>query len=139
MPIAVVPLMRAIRSSCALALPTFIDLLSEPRFLAARSSPMGPIVLSEEAMPIMAMFEVKGATSTKYDEVLRRLTEIGQRVPTGQVYHICYGDRQNLQVINVFENQANLDAFCATIGPILQDMGIEAKPAVFEVYNIIEG
>jgi hypothetical protein len=23
--------------------------------------------------------------------------------------------------------------------PILQDMGIEAKPTVFEIYNIIEG
>ncbi len=90
-------------------------------------------------MAIVVLFEVDGATSAKYDEVIRRLTEIGQRVPDGQLYHICYGDRQRLQVINVYESQAKLDAFGAKLMPILQDMGIEAKPTVFEVYNIIEG
>ena len=89
-------------------------------------------------MAILAMFEVKGSTAPKYDEVIRRLTEIGLRVPDGQLYHVCYGDRQNLQVINVFESQAKLNAFGAKLMPILQDMGIEAKPTVFEIYNIIE-
>ena len=84
------------------------------------------------------MFEVNGATSSKYDEVIRRLTEIGQRVPDGQMYHICYGDRERLQVINVFESQAQLDAFGAKLIPILQGVGIEAKPTVFETYNAIE-
>lgn len=90
-------------------------------------------------MAIVAMFEVNGATASKYDEVLRRLTAIGQGAPDGQKYHICYGDKQRLQVIDVFESQAKLDAFGAKLMPILQDMGIEAKPTVFEVYNIIEG
>jgi len=90
-------------------------------------------------MAILVMFEVNGATSSKYDEVIRRLTAIGQRVPDGQLYHICYGDRQRLQVIDVFESRAQLDAFGAKLMPILQEMGIEARPTVFEVYNIIEG
>jgi hypothetical protein len=93
----------------------------------------------EENMAIIAMFEVKGASSAKYDEVIRRLTEIGQRVPDGQMYHICYGDAQNLQVIDVFESQAKLDAFGAKLMPILQDVGIEAKPAIFDLYSIMEG
>jgi hypothetical protein len=62
---------------------------------------------------IVAMFEVNGATSAKYDEVLRQLTEIGERAPDGQMYHICYGDPQRLQVINVFESAAKLEAFGA--------------------------
>ncbi len=90
-------------------------------------------------MAIVAMFEVKGASSAKYDEVIRRLTAIGQKVPDGQMYHICYGDKQNLQVINVFESQAKLDAFGAKLMPILQDLGIEAKGKILEVYNIIPG
>ena len=89
-------------------------------------------------MTIVAMFEVEGATSAKYDEVIRRLTEIGQKVPDGQLYHICYGDRQRLQVIDVFESLAKLEAFSAKLAPILKDMGIAAKPNVFEVYNIIK-
>ena len=90
-------------------------------------------------MPILAMFEVQGATSSKYDEVIRRLTEAGLRVPEGQLFHVCYGDKQNLQVINVVESRAKLDAFAAQLIPILQDLAIEAKPTIFEVYNIIEG
>ena len=78
-------------------------------------------------------------TASKYDEVIRRLAEIGQRVPDGRMYHICYGDRQRLQVIDLFESQAKLDAFGAKLPPILQEMGIAAKPTVFQVYNIIEG
>jgi hypothetical protein len=93
----------------------------------------------EEDMAIMAMFEVDGATSSKYDEVIHRLTEIGERAPDGQMYHICYGNRQRLQVIDVFESQAKLDAFGAKLMPLLQELGIQAKATVFEVYNIIEG
>ena len=90
-------------------------------------------------MAIVAIFEVNGADSSKYDEVIRRLTEFGELVPDGQMYHICYGDRQSLQVIEVFENQAKLNAFGAKLMPILQEVGIEAKPSVHEVYNIIDG
>ena len=90
-------------------------------------------------MAILAMFEVNGATAAKCDEVIRRLTAIGLRVPDGQLYHVCYGDRQRLQVINVFDSAAKLDAFGARLMPILQEMGIEAKPTVAEVYNIIAG
>ncbi len=90
-------------------------------------------------MPILGMFEVKGATAAKYDEVIRRLTEIGQMVPDGQMYHVCYGDKDNLQVLNVYESQAKLDAFAGRLMPILQELGIEAKPTIFEVHNIIEG
>lgn len=90
-------------------------------------------------MAILAMFQVTGADASKYDEVIRRLTAMGQKVPDGQTYHICYGDRHNLQVIDVFESREKLDAFGAKLMPILEELGIEAKPAIFEVYNIIEG
>ena len=89
-------------------------------------------------MAILAMFDVKGATAAKYDEVIRRLTEMGLRVPDGQLYHVCYGSKEQLQVINVFETREKLDAFGIKLGPILHEMGIEAKATVAEVYNIIE-
>ena len=90
-------------------------------------------------MTILAMFEVKGADAAKYDETLRRLAAIGQSVPDGQLFHICYGDRQNLQVIDVFSSSAKLEAFGAKLMPILQELGIEAKPTIHEVYNTMAG
>ena len=85
------------------------------------------------------MFEVKGADAAKYDEIIRRLTEMGDRVPDGRIYHFSYGDQQNLQVIDIFESQAKLEAFGAALMPILQEMGVEATPTIHEVYSIIEG
>ena len=90
-------------------------------------------------MAILAMFEVEGSTAEKYDEVIRRLTQMNLRVPDGQMYHVCYGDKQRLQVLNVYENQAKLEAFGARLMPILQEMNITAKLQVFDIYNIIQG
>jgi len=90
-------------------------------------------------MAIIVKFDVSGCDSSKYDETIRQLDAIGQRVPDGQLYHICYGDRQRLQVIDVFESQAKLDAFGQKLMPILVKLGIEAKPEVLEVYKLIEG
>ena len=89
-------------------------------------------------MAIIALFEVEGSTAAKYDEVIRRLTAIGQRVPDGQLYHVCYGDRERLQVIDVFESPAKLDAFGARLMPILDEMGITARATVLDVYGIID-
>ena len=88
-------------------------------------------------MAVIAIFDVRGTTAAKYEESLRRLEEIGQRIPDGQLYHICYGDEDNLQVIDVFESQAKLDAFGAKLKPILKELGIEATARVFAVHNIL--
>ena len=79
-------------------------------------------------MSIIALFEVEGATASKYDDVIRQLTAAGLRVPAGQGYHACYGERENLQVIDVFDSQEQLDAFGARFLPILREAGIAAKP-----------
>jgi hypothetical protein len=42
-------------------------------------------------------------------------------------------------VIDVFDSPAKLEAFGAQLMPILQEFGVEAKPSVEEVYNLIEG
>jgi hypothetical protein len=90
-------------------------------------------------MAILVMFETEGATASKYDEVLRQQEARGESGPEGRMYHVAYGDKQNLQVIAVFESQEKLEAHGAKLMPILEKLGIKANPRVFEVYNIIEG
>jgi hypothetical protein len=86
---------------------------------------------------ILVKFSVSGATVAKYDEVLRRLEAAGSLIPPGQLYHVSYGSRDNLQVINVYDSQQSLDAFGKTLLPILAEMGITAQPEVQEVYKIM--
>jgi hypothetical protein len=90
-------------------------------------------------MAIIAIFEVEGSTAAKYDEVIRRLTGKGLRVPDGQLYHVCYGDPERLQVIDIFESREQLDAFGGQLMPILAEMGISASARVEDVYAIIDG
>jgi hypothetical protein len=90
-------------------------------------------------MAILAKFDVRGMSSSKYDEILRSLEKMGQGAPDGRAYHVCFGNKENLQVIDVFESPAKLEAFGAKLMPILQKLGVEAKPEVVEIYNIIPG
>ena len=89
-------------------------------------------------MSILAKFEVTGMDTAKYDQILHKLAEIGQGAPDGRAYHIAYGDVRRLQVIDVFESQAKLEAFGAKLMPILKQFGVQAKPEVAEIHNIIK-
>lgn len=90
-------------------------------------------------MAILVKFDVTGMDASQYDEILRRLEAGGQGSPDGRLYHVCYGDRQHLQVIDIYESPAKLEAFGPKLMPILQELGVEAKPAVEEIYRIIPG
>ena len=89
-------------------------------------------------MAILVKFSVTGSTVEKYEAVLRRLEAKGLLIPPGQLYHVCYGSRDNLQVINVYDSQQSLDTFAKTLLPILAEMGITAQPDIQEVYKIIQ-
>lgn len=90
-------------------------------------------------MAIVAKFAVSNMSAEKYDEVIRRLAAAGAGVPAGRLDHLCYGPRDNLQVIDVYDSPQSLQAFGAVLVPILQEFGIEAQPEVQEVYNTIRG
>ncbi len=83
-------------------------------------------------MAILVTYEIAEMDTVKYDEAIRRLVGAGADERT---YHVCYGDRQNLQVMDVFESQAKFDAYMEKLTPILQAVGIEGKITVHEVYN----
>lgn len=90
-------------------------------------------------MAIVASFAVTGMNSAKYDEIIRALEGIGEGAPDGRIVHLCYGDRENLQVIDVYESAAQLAAFGAKLMPILASQGVTAVPAPVEAYNVIQG
>ena len=89
-------------------------------------------------MAIIAKFSVSGCSLEMYEDVLRELaaTDVGA-VPPGQTFHVCYGTRDNVQVIDIFDSRQALDDFGRTLGPILQRRGITADADVSEVFNIL--
>jgi len=88
---------------------------------------------------IVVKFEVSGMTAEKYDAVLQRLEAAGAGAPPGRLHHVSFGAQDNLQVIDVFDSPASLEAFGRTLEPILREVGIAAVPQVLPAYRIIKG
>ena len=78
-------------------------------------------------------------TSGKYDECIRRLEAAGAGNPPGRLYHVCYGDPNNLIVTDVWDSVENFQKFGETLLPVLNEIGIDpGNPAVHPVHNIVE-
>ena len=91
-------------------------------------------------MPVVLRFTTPGFTAAKYDEVIQKLDAAGAASPAGRLYHVCFGDTDNLRVSDIWESREAFEKFGETLRPIMQDLGI-GPPEIefFEVYNIIEG
>ena len=91
-------------------------------------------------MAIVLRFAPAGMTEANYQECLRKLEQAGAGSPPGRLYHICFGDKNNLRVSDIWESQEAFDNFGKTLKPILEELKIDAgTPDVFEVHNIIAG
>ena len=89
-------------------------------------------------MPIVVQFRVESMTAAKYDAVMQSAAA-NTASPPGRLYHICYGDAANLQVIDVFDSPQSLEAFGKELMPVLQAAGISAVPAVSPIHNLVKG
>lgn len=85
-------------------------------------------------------FAPVGMTAAKYDEVIKNLDEAGAGAPAGRLYHVCFGDKDNVRVSDIWDSMENFDKFGQTLMPILQAAGVDpGQPEIIEVHNIIEG
>jgi len=89
-------------------------------------------------MAISVRFAPKSMSATQYDECIKRLQQAGAGAPKGRLYHICYGNENELGVLDVWESSESFDEFGEVLMPILQELGIDSgQPEVSEVHNII--
>ena len=76
-------------------------------------------------------------SAERYAETRKRLEAAGAGQPQGQLYHVCFGDTDNLSVIDVFESQETFEAFGQVLRPILEELNLgQVQPEVSEVHNI---
>ena len=83
----------------------------------------------------------QGFTGDKYDELVRRLDAIGEGAPAGRLFHVCFGDRENLRVSDIWDTRENFDRFFGVVGKIMQDLEVPStgEPEFFDVHNTIYG
>ena len=91
-------------------------------------------------MAVVLRFTPQNMTAAKYDEVVKRLADAGAGAPAGRLYHVCFGEKDNLRVSDLWDSTESFEKFGLTLKPILTGLGIDPDdPEVIEVYNIIEG
>ena len=44
----------------------------------------------------------QGFTAEKYDEVVKKLEAAGEGAPAGRLFHVCFGDKENLRVSDIW-------------------------------------
>jgi len=86
-------------------------------------------------MSVLARFPTSNMTRTQYDSVHDALEKSGNWPAPGCLFHICFGDENNLRVSEVWESREQLAAFGETLGPHLQAAGIQmsGEPEFFDV------
>jgi hypothetical protein len=91
-------------------------------------------------MAVVLRATTPGFTASKYDELVKKLEAAGAGSPAGRIYHVCFGDSENLRVSDIWDSREAFEKFGETLRPIMQTLGI-GPPEIefFEVHNIIEG
>jgi hypothetical protein len=91
-------------------------------------------------MAIGVYFSEANFTSEQYRDAVKRLEAAGVGAPEGRLYHVAFGDENNLQVFDVWESQQTFDKFGEKLMPILAEVGYQPPtPMIAPVHNIIVG
>jgi hypothetical protein len=87
-------------------------------------------------MAIAAVFEFPGASVDKYHKVF----EVGGEAIVNQpsrLYHACYRTDTGFTVVDIWSDEQSFAAFGETLGPAVQQAGLDAKPAVYPVEQLM--
>ncbi len=91
-------------------------------------------------MAIVLRFTPQSLNAATYGDIVKRLEQAGAGSPAGRLYHVCFGDTNNLRVSEIWDSRENFEKFGETLMPILQEVGVDSgEPEEIEVHNIIEG
>jgi hypothetical protein len=90
-------------------------------------------------MAIAIYFSPTGMSAEKYDGIMKSLDAAGAAAPKGRTHHSTFGPPDALMVYDIWESQADFDAFGAILMPILAEAGVDVgQPDVMPVHNIVQ-
>jgi len=97
-----------------------------------------PTTMDDRATSVLVRFTPASVTTEQYDETIRRLEKSGDWLPEGLELHVAFEAGGKFRVSEIWDSQAQFDAFGKRLMPILEDVGIDpGAPEMVEIHNII--
>jgi hypothetical protein len=97
-----------------------------------------PTTMDDRATSVLVRFTPASITTEQYDETVRRLEKSGDWLPEGLESHVAFEAGGKFRVSEIWDSQAQFDAFGKRLMPILEDVGIDpGAPEMLEIHNII--
>jgi hypothetical protein len=91
-------------------------------------------------MALGIYFSHQGLTPEIYKKVIAQLDEAGSGSPKGRTLHVALESNGEVEVFDIWESQADFDAFGTTLVPILTGLGVQlGEPMVATVHNVLKG
>jgi hypothetical protein len=86
-------------------------------------------------MAIAAVFEFPDEPVKKYHKVF----DAGEAIVNqpDRLYHVCYRTDTGFTVVDIWADEQSFAAFGETLGPAIQLAGLDARPAVYPVEQIM--
>jgi hypothetical protein len=95
-------------------------------------------------VPVVIVHQGPGVTRESYEATVRRLTGGKDRMESaadwpveGLLFHTAGEGESGFRVVDVWESEEAVQRFGETLGPILQEVGIEAQPEVYETHTFV--
>ena len=90
-------------------------------------------------MAIGVYFHPDSMSKQKYGDVMKDLNAAGASSPKGRSYHSAFGPDDRLMVFDVWDSQADFDAFGATLMPNLAKHNVDpGQPDIMPIHNIVK-
>ena len=89
-------------------------------------------------MSITVIFDIPNMTAAQYDQVIADLEEQDLGSPKGRLHHHAAAKTDGWFVMDVWQTPADLEAFAATLMPMLVKNGVTPpEPKVYQTHNTI--
>jgi hypothetical protein len=91
-------------------------------------------------MAVAVLSAPASMTAEQYHRISEHLDASRTATPPGRRFHACFGHGDHLMVFDVWDSPEELDAFTATLMPILAAEHIDmAPPEPLEIHDLIDG
>ena len=95
-------------------------------------------------MTVVLIHQGPSLTREKYEEIVRRLTSGKTRMESasdwpveGLLVHVAGDSPQGFRVVDVWQSEDACNRFGDALGPILQEVGVDVQPEIYEAHTFV--